>query len=229
MPRLRTILLSLGLAVLLYATLGAGIDGGRTLAAMRQLGPQWWAAILGLSLINYALRFLRWHGYLAWLGAHVPIARHAAIYIAGFALTTTPGKAGEGLRSVYLARLGVPYPHSLAAFFAERFLDLLAIALLSTLVLVAFSGYIGWVIAPLVGLGALLVAIRQRRLLAAMQRRYAAPEGRIQKLLAGAVSAWDQAFALLADRPLYAGLALGLVAWAASFSPPAAGFAASEL
>jgi len=215
LPRIRTIVLSLGLAVLLYATLGAGIDGTRTLAAMRQLEFEWWAAILGLSLFNYGLRFVRWHGYLAWLGEHVPVVRHAVIYIAGFALTTTPGKAGEGLRSVYLARLGVPYPHSLAAFFAERFLDLLAIALLSMLVLVAFSGYVWWVIAPIAALALLLIAIRQRRLLTAMQRRYAAPEGRIQSLIASAVKAWDQAFALMANRPLYAGLAIGLVAWAA--------------
>lgn len=215
MPRIRTIVFSLVLAVLLYATLGAGIDGERTLAAMRQLEFEWWAAILGLSLLNYALRFIRWHGYLAWLGEHVPVLRHALIYISGFALTTTPGKAGEGLRSVYLARLGVPYPHSLAAFFAERFLDLLAIALLSMLVLIAFSGYIWWVIAPIVALALLLVAIRQRRLLDAMKRRYQSPDTRVEKLLASAVSAWDQAFALMANRPLYAGMSVGLVAWAA--------------
>ncbi|MES1927148.1 lysylphosphatidylglycerol synthase transmembrane domain-containing protein [Salinisphaera sp. T31B1] len=215
MPRTRTIVFSLGLAVVLYITLGAGLDGQRTLAAMQRLDARWWAAILGLSLINYALRFGRWHGYLHWLGEHVPVLRHAVIYLAGFALTTTPGKAGEGLRSVYLARLGVPYPHSLAAFFAERFLDLLAIALLSMLVLIAFSGYVWWVIAPIVALGVMLVAIRQRRLLEALQRRTAKPETRIQSMLQSIATAWDQAFALMANRPLYAGLAVGLLAWAA--------------
>ena len=215
MPRTRTIVFSLALALLLYATLVAGIDADRTLTAMRQLDLRWWLAILALSLFNYALRFGRWHGYLRWLGDRVGVLRDGFIYIAGFALTTTPGKAGEGMRSIYLARHGVPYAHSLAAFFAERFIDLLAIALLSLLVLIAFSDYVGWVLAPLVALAVLLVAIRQRRLLEYMQRRTAHPQGKFQTLLHGVVSAWDRAFALLGLRPLYAGLGVGLIAWAA--------------
>lgn len=215
MPRTRTIVFSLGLALLLYATLVAGIDADRTLAAMGKLDTRWWLAILALSLFNYALRFARWHGYLRWLGDRVGAARDGLIYIAGFALTTTPGKAGEGMRSIYLARHGVPYAHSLAAFFAERFIDLLAIALLAMLVLIAFSNYIWWVLAPLIVLAGLLVAIRQRRLLVLMQRRTAHPEGKLQTLLHGLVSAWDHAFALLGHRPLYAGLGVGLLAWAA--------------
>ncbi|WP_353218565.1 lysylphosphatidylglycerol synthase transmembrane domain-containing protein [Salinisphaera sp. S4-8] len=215
MPRKRTIIFSLGLALLLYVTLVAGIDAQRTFAAMRQLALHWWLAILALSLFNYALRFGRWHGYLYWLGDRVGLLRDGVIYIAGFALTTTPGKAGEGMRSLYLARHGVPYAHSLAAFFAERFIDLLAIALLATLVLIAFSNYIWWVIVPLAVLAGLLVAIRQRRLLVYMQQRSANPQSKLQNVIHGAVSAWDQAFALLGRKPLYAGLAVGLVAWAA--------------
>ncbi|WP_353177248.1 lysylphosphatidylglycerol synthase transmembrane domain-containing protein [Salinisphaera sp. T5B8] len=215
MPRKRTIIFSLGLALLLYVTLVAGIDAERTFAAMRQLALHWWLAILALSLFNYALRFGRWHGYLYWLGDRVGLLRDGVIYIAGFALTTTPGKAGEGMRSLYLARHGVPYAHSLAAFFAERFIDLLAIALLATLVLIAFSNYIWWVIVPLAVLAGLLVAIRQRRLLVYMQQRSANPQGKLQNVVHGAVSAWEQAFALLGRKPLYAGLAVGLVAWAA--------------
>ncbi|MES1949248.1 hypothetical protein S4A8_00265 [Salinisphaera sp. S4-8] len=201
--------------MLLYVTLVAGIDAQRTFAAMRQLALHWWLAILALSLFNYALRFGRWHGYLYWLGDRVGLLRDGVIYIAGFALTTTPGKAGEGMRSLYLARHGVPYAHSLAAFFAERFIDLLAIALLATLVLIAFSNYIWWVIVPLAVLAGLLVAIRQRRLLVYMQQRSANPQSKLQNVIHGAVSAWDQAFALLGRKPLYAGLAVGLVAWAA--------------
>lgn len=215
MPRTRTIVISLGLALLLYATLVAGIDGERTLAAMRKLELRWWLVILALSLFNYGLRFARWHGYLLWLGDRVGALRDGLIYIAGFALTTTPGKAGEGMRSLYLARYGVAYPHSLAALFAERFIDLLTIALLALLVLIAFSDYTAWVIAPLALMAALLVAIRQRRLLAAMQARTANPQTRLQKLAHGVVTAWDRAFALLGRTPLFAGLGIGLIAWTA--------------
>ena len=55
-----------------------------------------------LRLLNYALPFLRWHGYLRALGARVGLGRDLLIYVAGFAFTVTPGKAGEVVRSVYL-------------------------------------------------------------------------------------------------------------------------------
>lgn len=215
MPKLTTLVASLLIAGLLYLTLVAGIDGDRTLAAMKHLNALGWAAILGLSLLNYALRFVRWHVYMRWLGHRVPPLRHLLIYLSGFALTTTPGKAGEGVRALYLARLGVSYPHTLAVMFAERFLDLLAIALLSMLVLVVFSGYVLWTVVPIAALVAVLLALRRRRLLMAAKRRVADPQTRLARLADGAVSAWNHAFALTEWRPLYAGLLLGLIAWAA--------------
>ena len=87
--------------------------------------------ILGLSLFNYALRFLRWQSYVTALGHAVPWRRHIAYYLAGFAFTVTPGKAGEAVRSLYLKPHGMSYAVSLAAFFVERLLDVLAIAVLA--------------------------------------------------------------------------------------------------
>jgi len=214
-PRLTTLVFSVLIAAVLYVTLVAGIDGDRSLAAMKRLDAFGWAAILGLSLFNYLLRFARWHIYMRWLGHHLPVARHALIYVSGFALTTTPGKAGEGVRAIFLARRGVSYPHTLAVMFAERFLDLMAIALLSMLVLIAFSGYVLWIVIPVGVLVFTLLAIRRRNLLLAARKRVSDPQGRLGKLAHAAVSAWDHAFVLTDWRPLYAGLALGLIAWAA--------------
>ena len=49
------------------------------------------------------------------IGAFHCLAVKLKIYLAGFALTTTPGKAAR-LRGVLLKPLGVPHSHSLAAF-----------------------------------------------------------------------------------------------------------------
>lgn len=84
-----------------------------------------------MSLINYALRFTRWQRYLSALGHPVPWKPSLKIYLAGFALTTTPGKAGEALRGVLLKPWAVPYPKSFAAFFSERLSDLFGVVLLS--------------------------------------------------------------------------------------------------
>jgi uncharacterized membrane protein YbhN (UPF0104 family) len=89
------------------------------------------AAALALSLVNYGLRFARWQSYLLALKHRVPWRQSLRIYLAGFALTTTPGKAGEAFRSILLRKWGVPYPGSFAALLSERLSDLLAVCLLA--------------------------------------------------------------------------------------------------
>jgi uncharacterized membrane protein YbhN (UPF0104 family) len=97
----------------------------------------WWAALVGLTLVSYVARFTRWHMFLGALGHRVPLVTQLHIYLAGFAMALTPGKAGETVRSLYLKPLGVDYTHSVAAFVAERLLDLLVVGLLAALA-------IGW-------------------------------------------------------------------------------------
>lgn len=104
----------------------------------------WWGLgfILSLSLVNYGLRFVRWHWFLSRMGfREIAWQDDLAYYLSGFALTTTPGKAGEAVRSLYLKRHGVDYPSSLAAFVTERFSDLLSILLIAIAALFHFAQY----------------------------------------------------------------------------------------
>jgi len=107
--RLRQVALVAALAVIAYLGLAVLSDAATIRDGLHRLGPGQWLALLGLSLLNYALRFLRWHGYLLALGARVGIGRDLLIYVAGFAFTVTPGKAGEAVRSLYLRSAGVPW------------------------------------------------------------------------------------------------------------------------
>jgi len=91
-----------------------------------------------LSLVNYGLRYLRWEWYLAVLGHKINRLEHIKIYVSGFSLTTTPGKAGEALRSVFLKRYHISYTDSLAALVSERFSDVIAVLILTA---VGISGF----------------------------------------------------------------------------------------
>lgn len=84
-----------------------------------------------ISCISYLFRFVRWNHFLHILCYKVPFFTSLRIYIAGFALTTTPGKAGEALRTFFLSGYGVPYRTSFGALLAERLSDLLAVVLLT--------------------------------------------------------------------------------------------------
>ena len=89
------------------------------------------AAALGLAMINYALRYLRWLMYLRALGIRVPLTVSLSVFTAGLALSITPGKAGELLKSVWLSRsAGVPVSASAPAVVMERLTDVVSVGLL---------------------------------------------------------------------------------------------------
>jgi len=130
-PRLerhrRAIVISIVLAALLY--LGGAIYSGwqDVWAAIVRIGVGGLVLTLMLSLPNYGIRFVRWARYLAVLGHPLPWRINLNIYLAGFALTITPGKSGELVRSLVLKRQGTGYSTSVAAFLVERTSDLMAL------------------------------------------------------------------------------------------------------
>lgn len=94
------------------------------------LAPAFVAA-LGLALVNYLLRYLRWAIYLRALNIRVPLSVSASVFFAGLALSITPGKAGELLKCVWLDRqAGVPVSTSAPAVVMERLTDVASVALL---------------------------------------------------------------------------------------------------
>jgi len=213
--RIRPLLLSLlaGLGIYLLALAVGDLQGA--LATMARLSPALWAGLLGLSLVNYGIRLLRWRYYLARLREYPPEPWHSLYYLAGFALTTTPGKAGEAVRALYLREHGVALARTLAALFVERLNDLAAILLLALLVPVMLGvGY--WpVLLALPFLLLLLGALRAAWLGHLLTDLGFLLWGRARVLCQGLARLRRDAHALLAPTPLYGGLALGVIAWGA--------------
>lgn len=182
--------------------------------AVAQVGTVGLAIALLLSLVNYALRFARWQLYLRMLAHRIEWFPSLRIYLAGFALTTTPGKAGEAFRGVLLKRYGVPYPDSFAAFFSERLSDLAAIVLLALLGLTLYPDarpliYLG---AALAGAGFLILS--SRKILAGIEGMIAG-RARGGKWLGHAFEVARQAQRCHRPTVLPAAMALSLTGWAA--------------
>lgn len=200
-------------AMAVYIGLAVLSDSAAIVAALKGLGFAGVGAVLGLSLFNYLVRFLRWHVLLARLGRSVPFGRHALYYLAGFAFTVSPGKAGEAVRSIYLREHEVPYSESLALAFVERLLDVLAIAILASLILLSDPRY---GLAVLIGIGSILMLVVLIR--SGLMHRLPWPrrpatwlraaQNQLQGLL-------QSIAALLNPSWLVLGVLAGLLAWAA--------------
>ena len=111
--------------------------------------------LIGLSLVSYLLRYLRWHWLLSRAGNKTNFGPGLLAYLAGFAFTATPGKVGELVRIRYFGSQGVPPRRVVAAFVYERSVDLIVLMLLSTLVIkdiAMFAFVVGSIVALLTAL-----------------------------------------------------------------------------
>lgn len=115
------------------------------------------AAACGLALVNYAVRFVRWQLYLRATSIDVPAKISGLIFVSGFALSITPGKVGELIKSYLLREAnGTPIARSAPIVVAERVTDLGALLILG-LVGVAAYGVARQTV--LVGAGVLAVGL----------------------------------------------------------------------
>lgn len=204
------------LLTFLFILLLSPVDTQRTLRSIATIDYGTLSVVLVLSLVNYVLRFWRWAILLGQRAAAVPVFRHLVIYIAGFALTTTPGKAGEAMRSYYLLPHGISTRESLAALYAERLFDLCVVSMLAFL-LIMHSG----VVARTLGLAgaavtAVLLAVQHPAVARGLNRIAARFREWRAAVAIGATAAFlTEVRSMMSARIVMSGSVLGLLAWGA--------------
>jgi len=138
------------LAVLAYSALLLYGDARAVATAVERVPA---AVILGgiaLSLASFSLRALRWHYYLSLSDIKVPFGPSMLIFFTGLAMSITPGKVGEILKSLMLKEgWDVPVARSAPIIIAERALDLAA------LVMLGVAGFV-WSKAPWLAVAAIV-------------------------------------------------------------------------
>jgi uncharacterized membrane protein YbhN (UPF0104 family) len=212
----RGLLLAVAAGAALY--LGFAVwSGWRGVGArLSTFAPSAAALALGLAAVNYLLRFFKWQFLLRQLDLRLPWRRSLGIFLSGFALTVTPGKVGEVLKSFLLRETdGVPMARSAPVVVAERVTDLAACLALTVAGALSLGG--GASVRGLVAVGGALVA----GLLAAVAIR---PLGEAGISVVGRLPLVGRAApklrefyaatrAVLAPTPLLVGTALSTAAW----------------
>lgn len=215
-------LIGVVLGVLLYVGAVLYVDFGRVRAALDGYAWSMVAAALGLSSVNYLLRFLKWELCLGWLGVRgsgpedapgLTLGRSLLIYLAGLSMSVTPGKIGEVLRS-YLLRLtdGVPFSRTAPVVVADRLTDLVALVILSLVGVSQFTQYLPVVLATLVIVAAGVVVLGTPRLCHALLRGLARLPG-LGRIVERAGALVDSSAALLRLRRLMVLSAISVVGW----------------
>ncbi len=152
----------------LLVAVAIGIAALSTLGDVRHLGDRvagfgWsaFAAALGLALVNYGLRFVRWQLYLKRQQVSVPARSSVLVFGAGLSLSITPAKLGELVKAYLLREMhDVPVPKTAPIVVAERVTDLIALLALAVIGVAAFGVDATLVViaGALIGLGLVLLA-----------------------------------------------------------------------
>ena len=100
-PLSRRLIFGLLLGFIVFVALILVGDIRQIGSEMRSFPWQIMPAVLGLTLWNYLLRFIKWHYFLKQVKVpNLPVLESARLFVAGFPLAVTPGKVGETLKGV---------------------------------------------------------------------------------------------------------------------------------
>ncbi len=171
-------------------------------------------AIIGLTVVNYLLRFSKWHFYLRQIGVkNLSWGADLRVFLGGFGFSLTPGKAGELVRLLWLKNLANVHPAKTAPVaLAERLTDGIAMAILS---LVGGLMYPQFTPAALT-IGAVLVVavvVIQIRPLALWALGVGEKLPLVSKIAHHLHDLYESAYELLRLKNLLVAVTLGTVAW----------------
>lgn len=171
-------------------------------------------AILSLTLFNYALRFAKWQYYLRVTDVrNVPWQNSLLIFLAGLAMTLTPAKVGEWLKSYYLKEwYGAPVRRTAPIIIAERLSDGFAMLLLAAGGLVLVK--VGWLFLLVAAALSILAAsaLRYRpfvRWTIGVSRKLPFTRRHTRFI----VGFYQSAFVLFSPKRLAIAVAIGFVSW----------------
>jgi uncharacterized protein (TIRG00374 family) len=209
----RNFILALALGVTVYLVLAVVSGFGSLTAALDDFDFALVPAILGLVLLSYAGRFLRWLYYLKILKVSVPLLTNAAIFAAGLSMTISPGKLGEVLKSVFVRQAsGAPVARTAPAVFAERATDG------TGMVAWGFLGAFALGIAPgtmvlFLAVAALGIAVLRSKRLSLLAERALLRLPLLNRLAPHLGDFHASSNELLAARPLVVGTLISFLSW----------------
>lgn len=119
--------------MIVFALVGVYGDPNEVFLALSAI-PWYWVlpAMMALSFLNYILRYVKWQYYLHRININLGHIDSFSIFLAGFTLTTTPGKIGEAVKGYFVYEIDeTPIAKTVPIVISERVTDLLAIVILA--------------------------------------------------------------------------------------------------
>jgi uncharacterized protein (TIRG00374 family) len=209
----RNLIVALALGVAVYLVLAVFSGFGDLTSALDDFNLALVPLILGLVLLSYAGRFLRWLYYLRILKVSVPLPVNAAIFAAGLSMTISPGKFGEVLKSVFVRQAsGAPVARTAPAVVAERATD--GTGMVAWGFLGAFAlGFAPGTMVAFLAVAAIGIAVLRSKRLSLLAERVLLKLPLLNRLVPHLGDFHASSNELLAARPLVVGTLISFLSW----------------
>lgn len=210
----RGFVLSLLAVVAVLTGLGLYADFGGVSASLADFRWSLVPALLGVTALNYLVRYLRWRKLVQMVSGQAPgLWEDLLVFFAGTAMILTPARLGEWVKSYYARQLyGAPVARTAPILLAERAGDALVMLLLASagLVLFQWGGPI-FVVVAVIAVGA--IAALRHRAVASLLVRSAGRFPLTRRFLPPMEDFHESSRLLFSVRGVSWTLGLGLVAW----------------
>ncbi|NUN07671.1 MAG: flippase-like domain-containing protein [Ignavibacteriaceae bacterium] len=169
--------------------------------------------VLGLSYLNYFVRFLKWHYYVRILNIQLSFRDSYSIFMSGLVMSVTPGKMGELLK-VYLVKELTQEPVSKTApiVLVERITDFLSLILIAAAGAYAYN-YGGMVVAGTAVFFITLTVFLANHALSLRTLKFLEKIPPARKFITGIEKAYESSYLMLRTRPLLLMTGLSLISW----------------
>ncbi len=206
---------SLLLGLLVYMGLVLYADWRTLRATLADFPWGWLPAVLGLTLLNYGGRLLKWHWYLRLIGVKITPATSVRIFGVGMLMVMTPGKVGEFLKSYMVKNVtGTPMSITAPVVLAERATDGLAMLILAGVGLFAFHNTTMRLVAAVALLGILgIILVIQIRPLALWMLRLGERLPLIKRFAHSLHEFYESSYTLFRPRNLTIAVGIGTLSW----------------
>lgn len=211
------LIFSLILALLIYVALALWSDWRALKQALTEFPWAWLPAVIGLTLVNYVGRLLKWQWYLRVVKVDISSRDSARIFGVGMLMVMTPGKAGEFLKSYMVKNVtGAPMSTTAPIVLAERITDGLAMLILASVGLFAFPHQAARTVALVVfSIFVAGIAVIQYRPLALYFLGWGKRLPVVKKFAGSLYRLYESAYILFSPRILIVALLVGMVNWGA--------------
>jgi uncharacterized protein (TIRG00374 family) len=209
----KNLIISIVFAVILFFFFSVAADWRSVLNSFTHFNLLLIPVLLILSFGNYIIRFIKWDYYLKLLQIKIDRKLSFRIFLSGLAMSASPAKTGEVLKSLLLKEtINEPVSKTAPVIFAERLTDFFSLTFLSLIGALYYHYAATWIYAVLFFFVVIIFILSNRQIAEFIILKLSGVD-RLKNQISRIETLYESTYKLLQPKPLLLMLAVSIISW----------------